>query len=177
MLTKKRYTKKSIYKLSFITILLLLLAFFFGYIIFETEYLQSGVDELTASYISFNNAKSTDILKISNITKMSDKKSKQQTNKAYKSFEVKGKENQEFDIILYSLGDTIDEEYVKYYLLRGKEEKEGNLLNTERTVDNGKIIYRGKINKNNKFKIYMWIDDDYNKSTKNISYEIKIKTR
>ena len=177
MLTKKRYTKKSIYKLSFITILLLLLAFFFGYIIFETEYLQSGVDELTASYISFNNAKSTDIIKISDITKNSDKKAKQPTNKSNKAFEIKGKENQEFEIILYSLGNTIDEGYVKYYLVRGKETQEGNLLNTEKTIDNGKIIYKGKISRNNKFKIYMWIDDNYNKSTKNISYEIKVKTR
>ena len=173
----KRYTKKSIYKLSLITISFVLLAFFFGYIIFETEYLQSGVDELTASYISFNNAKSTDIMEISNIKKMNDKNIKQRTNKSYKTFEVKGKENQEFEVTLYSLGNTLDEQYVKYYLSRGNEKKEGNLLDTDKNVDNGKIIYKGKINKNNKFIIYMWIDDNYDKSVKNISYEIKIKTR
>ena len=91
MLTRKRYTQKKIYKLSLMTIFLLLLAFFFGYIIFETDYLQSGVDELTASYISFNNAKTTDILKVINLSKKSDKKGKQDTNKSNKTFEIKGK--------------------------------------------------------------------------------------
>ena len=76
MLTRKRYTQKKIYKLSLMTIFLLLLAFFFGYIIFETDYLQSGVDELTASYISFNNAKSTDVLRINDISKKNDEKGK-----------------------------------------------------------------------------------------------------
>ena len=87
----KRYTKKSIYKLSLITISFVLLAFFFGYIIFETDYLQSGVDELTASYISFNNAKSTDVLRINDISKTNGEKGKNHTNKSNKSFEVKGK--------------------------------------------------------------------------------------
>ena len=93
-----------------------MLAFFFGYIIFETDYLQSGVDELTASYISFNNAKSTDVLRINDISKKNDEKGKKQTNKSNKSFDVKGKENQEFEVTLYSSGNTIDEKYVKYYL-------------------------------------------------------------
>lgn len=174
---RKRYTKKSIYKLSLITISFVLLAFFFGYIIFETDCLQSGIDELTASYISFNNAKSTDALNINDISKKNDKKGKTQNNKSNKSFEVKGKENQEFEVILYTSGNDIDEKYIKYFLLRGKEEKEGNLASTEKTIDNGKIIYKGKINKYNKFKLFLWIDDNYDKSIKNISYEIKIKTR
>ena len=78
---------------------------------------------------------------------------------------------------LYSSGNTIDEKYIKYYLIRDNENKEGNLETTVKTIDNGKIIYKGKISKNNKFKLFMWIDDNYDKSVKNISYEIKIKTR
>lgn len=177
MLTRKRYTQKKIYKLSLMTIFLLLLAFFFGYIIFETDYLQSGVDELTASYISFNNAKTTDILKVINLSKKSDKKGKQDTNKSNKTFEIKGKEKEEYEIILYSLGNTIDEEYVKFYIANGTEKKEGKLSSTEKTIDNGKIIYKGKVDKDNKFKLYMWIDDNYKNNVKNISYEIKIKKR
>jgi hypothetical protein len=80
-------------------------------------------------------------------------------------------------VTLYSSGNTIDEKYIKYYLIRDNENKEGNLETTEKTIDNGKIIYKGKISKNNKFKLFMWIDDNYDKSVKNISYEIRIKTR
>ena len=141
----KRYTKKSIYKLSLITISFVLLAFFFGYIIFETDYLQSGVDELTASYISFNNAKSTDVLRINDISKKNDEKGKKQTNKSNKSFEVKGKENQEFEVTLYSSGNTIDEKYIKYYLIRDNENKEGNLETTVKTIDNGKPVIKVKL--------------------------------
>ena len=50
-------------------------------------------------------------------------------------------------------------------------------MDKETTIDDGKIIYTGKITKNNKYKLYIWIDNNYKGNTKNISYEIKIKSR
>lgn len=177
MLAIKKYTSKETYKLSLVAIFLILLTLFFGIIIFKTDYLQSEVDELTAKYISFNNAKSTDLLKVIDLSKKNDIKGKNHTNKSHNYFEISGDKNEEFEIVLYSSGNIIDEKYVKYYLKRGEEAQEGNLSITEKTINNGKIIYKGKIEKNNKFRLYMWIDDNYNKDVKNISYEIKIKSK
>ena len=176
-MTKKRYTKNNIYKLLLVTVFLILLVFFFGYIIFKTDYLQPGVDELTASYISFNNAKSTDILKSTNIKKMKKEKTKTNLNDSNISFEVSGDKNQEFEIVLYSLGNNIKDENIYFYLENENVKDENNLSKVETASDNGKIIYKGKITDNNKYKLYLWIDNDYKGNTKNISYEIKIKSR
>lgn len=177
MTKKKKKTKKTKYKLVPITIILVLFVFFFGYIILETDYLQPGIDELTASYISFNNAKPTDILKIPNIKKMNDNKGKTKYNDNNISFEVIGDKDKSFEILLYSVGNNIDESNIKFYLENKNDSKEGKLIDFETDIDNGKIIYKGKLTNNNKYKLYVWIDNNYKGSTKNISYEIRIKSR
>lgn len=176
-MTKKKVTKKDIYKLLLVTVFLLLLVFFFAYIIFKTDYLQPGVDELTASYISFNNAKPTDILKITNIKKMKKEDSKTNYNNGNISFEIIGEKNKEFEIVLYSMGNNISEENISFYLENENNNIENNLSKVDTASDNGKIIYKGKITDNNKYKLYLWIDNNYKGNTKNISYEIKIKSR
>ena len=177
MIKKKKKTKKRKSKLLSITIILVLFVFFFGYIIIVTDYLKPGIDELTASYISFNNAKPTDILKIPNIKRMSDKKGKTSNNDNNISFEVTGEKDKSYEILLYSVGNSIDESNIKFYLENKNNTKEGKLVDFKTDIDNWKIIYKGKITDDNKYKLYIWIDNNYKGNTKNISYEIRIKSR
>ena len=45
----------------------------------------------------------------------------------------------------------------------------------EKKEDGGIVIYKSTIGNEGKFTLKLWVDDDYNKSFKNLSYEVKIK--
>ena len=172
----KENKKNITYILSFLILLNIVLIIVLAYIIIGTDLLQTKIDEKTANYISFNDSKNTDIIKITNISILSDKKGISKKNKCTKEIEITGDKNKKFQIILYPIGNTIDEKYVKYYIEGINDSKINNLSNVETSVDNGKIIYSDKILKNNKYKLYVWIDDGYKKNVKDISYEIKIRS-
>ena len=76
---KKRKKEKHIFSW-ILMIVLIIIVFCLSALIFNTDYLSPKIDELTTSYISFNNVESTDIIKISNIKRMDD-----DTGKSYRN--------------------------------------------------------------------------------------------
>ena len=82
-MTKKR-TKKTrqarhnsriiLHKKIVLCVFLCTLVIILGYIILLSNVLEPKINQLTASYISFNNRNSTDMLRINNLEKMSNKK-------------------------------------------------------------------------------------------------------
>ena len=169
-----RIKKRSIVLLIFIVVLTIS-AF---YLINETKLLIPKIDEATASYISFNNSNSTDMLKINNIKRMKHKIGKSFLNTYKETFNVSGTKNENFNIELYSIGNKIDKKYINYVLLKNNNIIEiGNLENKEETNNGGIILYQGKIINNNSYEIKMWIDEDYKEKPQNVSYEIKINSR
>ncbi|MBQ8534657.1 MAG: hypothetical protein IJ463_03115 [Bacilli bacterium] len=169
-----RIKKRSIVLLIFIVVLTIS-AF---YLINGTELLIPKIDEATASYISFNNSNSTDMLKINNIKRMKHNIGKSFLNTYKETFNVSGTKNENFNIELYSIGNKIDKKYINYVLLKNNKIIEiGNLENKEETNNGGIILYQGKIINDNSYEIKMWIDEDYKEKTQNVSYEIKINSR
>ena len=169
-----RIKKRSIVLLIFIVVLTIS-AF---YLINGTELLIPKIDEATASYISFNNSNSTDMLKINNIKRMKHNIGKSILNTYKETFNVSGTKNENFNIELYSIGNKIDKKYINYVLLKNNNIIEiGNLENKEETNNGGIILYQGKIIDDNSYEIKMWIDEDYKEKTQNVSYEIKINSR
>jgi len=174
---KKRYTKKDVLKHAFATFALIVLVILFGYIILNAEWLRPRINELSASYISLKNQSTTDILKINNLRKLTDKKGMSNRNSTFKTFQVTGQKKLNYQIVLYHLGKKIDEEYIKYYLLNDRGNTfGGNLKEQTDTKDGGKIIYEGTIEEGKNWNLKMWVDNDYKDSINNVSYEIRIKT-
>ena len=169
-----RIKKRSIVLLIFIVVLTISVF----YLINETKLLIPKIDEATASYISFNNSNSTDMLKINNIKRMKHKIGKSFLNTYKETFNVSGTKNENFNIELYSIGNKIDKKYINYVLLKNNNIIDiGNLENKEETNNGGIILYQGKIINDNSYEIKMWIDEDYKEKPQNVSYEIKINSR
>ncbi len=177
---KKRNHKQYIKQLCSsigICFLLLLIVGFMSYTIFQTDFLEPKVDELTTSYISFNNKNATDMLKISNIKVMSNQKGESLLNDRYAKFQVSGAKG-EYQVLLYPLTNTIDSEYLHFYLDKEETYLTGTLDSLEETEDGGIILYSGNLEeKEEKFLLRMWIDKKYKGNSNHTSFEIKIKSR
>ena len=176
MKSKKRYTKKHVYYASFKTGVLLVLAVVFGYSILHSTWLTPKINELSASYISLNNTETTDILKVTNLDKQTDKRGMSRRNKSTQFFKMTGQRNAQYQIVLYHLGSIVDEKYVKFYLENEMGKTiQGNLEKQSETYDGGKVLFEGNMMEGQNWTLRMWIDEDYSKSVGNISYEIRIK--
>ncbi len=175
---KKRYTKKDVRKALGQTLILVLLVIVLTYIIFNTAWLRPKLNELSASYISLNNTNTTDMLKITNLRKMSNEKGKSIRNKATKDFQITGQQDYTYQIVLYHIGESIDEDKVHYYLENEHQViKDGIIKVEDQTNDGGRVIYTGTIRDGKNWKIKMWVDKEYEGDANNISYEIRIKTK
>ena len=176
-MTKKRKTKKISKKrqqemkiqrkVIFQCVILSVLVLALTYFLLNSNVLKSKVDEVTASYISFNNSKTTDMLKISNLSKQKKSVGESIFNNSTKTFQVAGEKNK------------VDEEYVSFTLVDNSENKlsSNTLSKVKSTPDDGRIIFTGKIDSKTTLKLNMWLSNNYKGNTKNISYEIKIKPR
>lgn len=188
-MTKKRKTKKISKKrqqemkiqrkVIFQCVILSVLVLALTYFLLNSNVLKSKVDEVTASYISFNNSKTTDMLKISNLSKQKKSIGESIFNNSTKTFQVAGEKNKEYEIVVYALGNKVDEEYVSFTLVDNNENKlsSNTLSKMNSTLDDGRIIFTGKIDSKTTLKLNMWLSNNYKGNTKNISYEIKIKPR
>ena len=175
---KKSTKKKKQTKSLFYTILLCGLVAGISYVIFATNILEPKIDGVTASYISFNNSNSTDMLKIVNLSKLNEEVGKSSLNTSRADFTIAGKEDKEYQVVLYPTGNDIPNKYVYFFLTINKEKKVLDKLSKMDTTEDGRIIvYQGTLLKENNFKIQMWIDNTYKEKIDNISYEIKIKSR
>ena len=173
----KRYTRKDVIKSSFFTMFLLLITLLLGYIILKTDTLSPRAELLSTSNISFNNSNATDMLKISNLKKMSEDKGTSNHNKSTTNIKISGNKDYECKIVLYHVGNIVGEEYVHYELSNSNVLRTGNLSTASLNNDGGRIIYEGKIEENKNFELKMWVDKNYEGNVKNVSYEIKIKAK
>lgn len=175
---RKRYTKKNVYQAAIPAIFLFLIVTALAYVIMQTEWLRPKINEITASYISLNTTETTDVLKITNLHKLSDIQGKRNSNRKSQTFQITGEKDTTYQIVLYHLGNKIDEKQVHFYLTNEQGDKmEGILSSKEQTNDGGRIVFEGTMKDGKKWNLKMWIDRSYPKDANNISYEIKIKTR
>ena len=171
---KRKYTKKQVYIQALKTFFWVFIVFIVSYAIFETNLLNPSIDKTTANYISFNTTNSTDMLKVSNLEKMSTKNGKSNRNLASLDITISGNLGDYYQIVLYPLGNVVEDEFVRFSLSNLSIEENGILSEMEDSIDGGKVIYNGKIKKNNFWNIKMWIDKSYKKNVNNVSYEIRI---
>lgn len=166
---------KRLYKNIFIFLVLILLIVITYIYTSETKILKPKINEETANYISLNNSNSTDILKISNLEKMSDKKGKTANDNSL-DIKIKGKQKKKFSIVLYPINNKSKLEKIKFLLSqKQKEIKSDTLVNMPTDSDGGIIVYQGEISKNNSFTLSMWLGKNYHKNSNNISFEVKVK--
>lgn len=172
---KTRYNNKSFITLSVITSILVILIIILNIIVYKTDILEVKESTIITNNISFNNSNTTDMLKVPYLKKLSNDKGLSKKNKSYVNFKIAGEKDTKFQIVLYHIGNIIDNSYVKFELLSKNERIENSLDKVNETKDGGKIIYEGIIDKNNNYNIKMWVDKAYKEDIKNISYEVKIK--
>ena len=173
---KKKFTSKDVYRTSIIAGILLICVISLGGFINYSKLQTVKIDEVTANYISFNNSNTTDMIKVSNLKRLSDSKGASFRNSSYKTFYVLGEKNHNFKIVLYHIGTVINDEYIHFSLShRGKDIMNHTLDQMQETSNGGRIIYEGVIKDEKDWTIRMWIDHSYYDDVKNISYEIRIQ--
>ena len=177
MSKKKRiYTKKDVKVRLILTAFLVVMVFALTYFTVLSDELNPKINELTTSYISFNNNDTTDMIKITNLKKMSNSNGMSFKNKSAKKFKVTGEVGDRYRIILFHTGNDIDNGFVHYSLHVNGDVKENNVLSNVPTLeDGGIVIYDGVVNEDGECVLKMWIDNSYDKNIKNISYEVRIK--
>lgn len=177
---QKRKTKKQkliIKRKMIVCIFLCLLVSVIGYFILLTDFLKPQLNKLTTSYISFNNRNSTDMLRIDNLKKISDKKGVYLAGLNSLNFTIPKGKNLDYDIVLIPNNSEIENKYIHYVLsVDGKNEVK--TLNTTIKNDNDEIIiYRGSNKDDTDISLYMWVSKKYKRDVENLSYEVKIKSR
>ena len=173
---KRRYTKKEVNKVAGTTLILVVLVCMIAYVIVNASWLRPKLNEVQASYISLNNPNATDMLKVTALHKLPNDKGTSHKNKAVKDFQITGQQDSSYQIVLYHIGNLIDNKYVHYSLIINNKVKDTNILSNMFSSENGGIvIYDGKIEENNNCILRMWVDNSYQDSVKNVSYEVRIK--
>ena len=177
-LSKKQLKQKQqLQKNIIISTLMCLLVLGISYVIFKTDVLQPSVNEVTASYISFNNKDTTDIIKINDIKKMSNDMGKSIVNKKYSQLSIEGEVNSNYQLVIYPLVNNIDLKYVNYSITVDGNVYTDYLSNKQVTGDEGIVVYNGVVTKGNKVTIRMWISREYEGEVGNNSFQIKINPR
>ena len=171
---KQRKQKQQLYKNIVISTLMLLLVLGISYLIFETDLLQPSVNEVTASYISFNNKDTTDVIKINNIKKMSNDIGMSIVNTKHSQLLVSGEQNSNYQLVVYPMVNDIDLEYINYAVTIGHDKYTGNLATGTVNSDEGIVVYNGKVNEAKKITIRMWISKEYEGEVNNNSFKIRI---
>ena len=174
-MAKRNTRKKHNYKEMTISILLCLLVLGISYMIFATDVLKPSVNQVTASYISFNNRDNTDDIKIDNIKKMSDDIGKSIINNRYNELLVDGEDNSNYEIVVYPLINDIDLNYIKASITMNNKTYTTNLSEVLKSDDGGISIYKGLVEKPQKVIIRMWVSKDYKEDITDTSFRIKIK--
>lgn len=177
-LNKKQIKQRQqLYKNTIISTLLVILVLGISYVIFSTDLLQPRVNEVTASYISFNNNDTTDIIKINNIKRMSNDIGKSIVNNKSRKVLISGEENNVYQIVIYPLINNIDLKYINFSITIGNESYEGNLATNEVTSDEGIVAYTGKVSGKKEATVKMWVSKEYEGEIDNNSFKIKINPR
>jgi len=169
--TKKKRLKKNIFN----CVILLILVFALSYLIFVSNILEPHIDEVTTSYISFNNSYGTDMLKLTNLQKQKDEKGKSVINKQSIELKLTGTKNSKYSIIVYPISNKIDNQYVKFHLISSEAAITNSLSEMPISKDGGIIVYTNKTGVEDTITLRMWISSEYKDKVNDNSYEIKIK--
>ena len=174
---KLRKEKKEITKRIIVCSILVIIILCLSIFIFNTDYLKPSINEETTNYISFNNRNTTDMLKIRNIIKLSDKHGKSKINTKSLNLDITGKKGTDYEIIIYPLMNEISKKYIHFLITEEKEELiSSDLEMMPNSSDGGKIVYQGKID--NKSKVLrMWVSNEYPKKVESNLFEVRIKPR
>ncbi len=171
---RKKVSKHTVNKAKIKTYILIFMVMMMSYTLINHSP-KPQMNELTTSYISFNNSNATDMMKIKNLKKMNNKIGKSKWNSSTKGFEITGNKGEPYQITLYHIGNEIAEDKIHYALWMNNKLIADDVLNEKEKLENGGIIiYKGKIKETQNIKLKMWIDQDYQKTPQNISYEIRI---
>lgn len=177
-LTKKQLRQRNqLYKNTAISALLCLLVLGVSYMIFITDILQPKVNRVTASYISFFNNDTTDVIKINDIKKMSNDVGKSVVNTKYRELLVTGEKNSNYQVVIYPVVNNIGLDYINYSITIEGNTYSGNLGDMPFSSDEGIIVYNGRVNNEKKLTIRMWVSKDYDGEVDNNSFKIKINPR
>ena len=168
----KKATKKQIVKHSIICMISVFLIIILNVIILKNDLFTPKINEITTSYVTLYNQDTTDMLKITNIEKMSDEKGKSKFNKKGISFTITDENKEEYITTIYEIQNDIPKEYIKIMI----NDKISTLDKFEKAEDGGINLYTGK-SKDKKMKIKMWVSDKYKKRINDTSFEIRIKKR
>lgn len=170
--------KKLIKKRIIVCIFLCLFTILLSYSILLTDFLQPHINEMTASYISFNNRNTTDMLKIMNLKKMNDKQGNSIANPKSLEFNIEVEKDLQYEISIVPINNHIEEKYIHYALtINNNNNIVDKLSNKEKAANGERIIYQGKKRTNTKVVLRMWISKEYKKEAENVSFEIKVKSR
>ena len=176
MRSRKDKRKKELQKKKSFTGMMILFTVLITYLILNSSILDTHINELTTSYISFYTSHKTDQLIIRNIKKLSMKIGKSKYNPYSLSFPVLGNKNQEYEIILYPKENKVEDKYIYYLFQEKKEISSSSIEKLEQTSDGGRILYKGKINKSN-IIVRLWISKEYKDIVSDNMFEIKINPR
>ncbi|MBP5678923.1 MAG: hypothetical protein J6X28_03750 [Bacilli bacterium] len=173
---KKRVTQKQVTKAAFLTACLIILVGIVSYGLLSFSETPSKVNALSASYLSLKNNNTTDMLKISNFQKLTEAKGISSKNPCNQTFQITGKRDKTYQIVLFHLGDVVEEEWIEYQLTNEKGLKEKGILSQkEQTQDGGRILWEGTMKEGKNWNLKMWITKSYPNEVNNIAYEIRIK--
>ena len=177
----KKIDTRSMFGLGLSVVIVLLLVVFVIYVsylvinnIYNDPILK--VNKKTANYISFLFEDNNDhIIEVKNPKIVNDEIGKLLFGEDVYTLDIKVDENMkisdsvEYVVIAEALSKNIDDEYVKFYITDKNDKSlvEGDVpLYSEFNSDgrSGKIIYTGKISKDNlneQLKIRVWVSDEY----------------
>lgn len=151
------------------------------------------IDRKTSEYLSFNYTDTdSSIYEIEKVRKVSDFVGKRLLNEYY-DFEVSipkdslTAESVNYEIIIKSLNNSIDDENIKIYLSDQRNNGLDGFINKVPVFTmfndngNGKVIYIGSFNKNNlsdKYRLRIWLDNSCDKKVnERIAFSIEVKIK
>ena len=147
----------------------------------NTSLINDKINATTASYITFKNAFENNDMIISNLRRTSDSRGMRLNDESLLEFDVKGKKNTKFDILIVPVNNTVDYKYINFYLTDSNDnivafdklsDVSGDMLELKIYSD---IISSNK--KNNAFKLRLWIDKEYEEDEWMSSFEVKLKLK
>lgn len=195
---KKLFKKLKLFGLIVFTlfdIFLIYSCFYFGYFIYSSKYINSEdkVNKETVSYISFmfeNN--DNHVVEVKKPKIVSDEVGKYLFGDSYFTFDInldkeKIDDSLEYVVIASPIGETIDEEYIKFYIT----DEDGKYLTKNEVMKfsdfdfekdgSSRIIYEGKFTKDKTKQILnlrIWISDKYDlDDVPGFSYQLNILTK
>lgn len=152
-----------------------------GFMLVNTSLINDKINATTASYITFKNAFENNDMIISNLRRTSDSRGMRLNDDSLLEFDVKGKKNTKFDILIVPVNNTVDYKYINFYLTDSNDnvvafdklsDVSGDMLELKIYSD---IISSNK--KNNAFKLRLWIDKEYEEDEWMSSFEVKLKLK